>query len=257
MTAPARRSDILKAIGIREWRLRDGSEDAADVVHVSASDTGLSDPAPAKAVTPVAAEVIAPEKALSPAGNWSVLRQAVAACTACPLHETRTQTVFGTGNTASDWLVVGEAPGSEEDARGEPFIGPAGQLLNEMLLSIGQERSRVYIANVLKCLPPEDRKPLPEEVSACEHFLDEQIGLLKPRIIFAVGKTAATALLGLDKDVQMAKLRGSVHQHKSSGLPVVVTYHPAYLLRRPGDKFKAWQDLLLAREVLERAGQDE
>jgi DNA polymerase len=178
------------------------------------------------------------------------LEQRVAACTRCALHTTRTQTVFGVGNRQAEWLVVGEAPGAEEDRRGEPFVGRAGQLLNAMLRAIGLAREQVFIANVLKCRPPNNRDPLAGEVSECWPFLEQQIALLKPKIMLVVGRIAAQNLL--KTDVPLGRLRQKVHEFGESRVPLVVTYHPAYLLRTPADKRKTWEDLKFAREVRSR-----
>jgi len=176
--------------------------------------------------------------------NWAQLRSAVASCIACPLHETRTQTVFGVGNENADWLFVGEAPGADEDAQGEPFVGRAGKLLNAMLFALGLGREQVFIANVLKCRPPNNRDPRPEEVVSCEHFLRDQINLIKPRIIVALGRHAAHNLLKTDQP--LSRLRGKIHTYENT--PLIVTYHPAYLLRSPGEKGKAWTDLCMAQK---------
>jgi uracil-DNA glycosylase len=146
-------------------------------------------------------------------------------------------------------MVIGEAPGAEEDRQGEPFVGPAGQLLNEMLRSVGLARSDVYIANILKCRPPDNRDPKPEEVSSCGQYLERQLRLLSPRLILAVGRIAAQSLLA--QEVPVGRLRGRSHQYGPSGIPLVVTYHPAYLLRSPGQKRKAWEDLRLARSLVD------
>jgi len=176
----------------------------------------------------------------------SVLRERVAGCTACAeLCRTRTQTVFGVGNTSAEWLVIGEAPGAEEDRQGEPFVGRAGQLLNAMLLAIGLPRETVFIANILKCRPPGNRDPKPEEVARCLPYLSNQIALLKPKVILAVGRIAAQNLLATD--APLARLRGKLHSFGEAGTPLVITYHPAYLLRTPSDKRKAWEDLKFAR----------
>lgn len=180
--------------------------------------------------------------------DWPELCEQVAGCSVCPeLVANRTQTVFGVGNPQADWLVIGEAPGAEEDRQGEPFVGRAGQLLNAMLGAIGLQREQVYIANILKCRPPNNRDPKPEEAEACSAFLQRQIALVQPRIILVVGRIAAQNLLHTDTPI--GKLRGTVHL-LANGLPVVVTYHPAYLLRSPQDKRKAWADLCLARNTL-------
>ena len=204
----------------------------------------------------VAAAALTPEPATpvfappTPVGDWGVLRERVAACTACDLCKTRTQTVFGVGNTRAEWLVIGEAPGAEEDRQGEPFVGPAGQLLNAMLLAIGLPRETVFIANILKCRPPGNRDPKPEEVSRCLPYLHNQIALLRPKIILVVGRIAAQNLLATD--APLARLRGKVHQFGEAATPLIITYHPAYLLRTPADKRKAWEDLKLARATHER-----
>jgi uracil-DNA glycosylase len=179
--------------------------------------------------------------------EWEALADAVAGCRACRLCEGRTQTVFGVGDTRPDWLIVGEAPGENEDLQGEPFVGPAGKLLDNMLKAIGLERGRkVYIANVLKCRPPGNRNPEPEEVAQCEPFLRRQVELLRPRIILALGRFAAQTLLASTEPI--GKMRGRAHEYL--GVPVVATYHPAYLLRNLPDKAKAWSDLCMALELL-------
>ena len=187
---------------------------------------------------------------LSPdvAAQWDRLRSEVATCTRCTLHSSRTQGVFGVGNPQADWLVIGEAPGAEEDRRGEPFVGRAGQLLDAMLKAIGLSReTNVFIANVLKSRPPGNRDPKPEEVAACLPYLMRQIALMRPQLILAVGRIAAQNLLSTD--LSLGRLRGKVHHFGELNTPLIVTYHPAYLLRTPGDKRKAWEDLKFARSV--------
>jgi uracil-DNA glycosylase family 4 len=186
---------------------------------------------------------------------WPGLVDAVAGCTACGLCDSRRSTVFGVGPVPADWMLVGEAPGEQEDLRGEPFVGPAGRLLDAMLAAIGVRRERdAFIANVLKCRPPRNRDPAPEEVSRCEPFLVRQIELLQPRLIVVLGRFAAQSLLR--SDASIATLRGRVHRYSAAGreLPVVVTYHPAYLLRSLPDKSKAWADLRLARRTFDALG---
>jgi DNA polymerase len=179
--------------------------------------------------------------------NWGELKAAVESCEACALVKTRKQTVFGVGDEMADWLFVGEAPGAEEDARGEPFVGQAGRLLDNMLLAIGLRRGEnVYIANVLKCRPPGNRNPEAFEVAQCNAHLLRQMALIQPRLIVALGRFAAQTLL--DTDATIASLRGRVHQYH--GVPTLVTYHPAYLLRSLPDKAKAWADLCLARNTM-------
>jgi DNA polymerase len=182
--------------------------------------------------------------------DWPELRARVAACRRCALCNTRTQTVFGVGSETAEWLIVGEAPGAEEDRTGEPFVGRAGQLLNSMLHAIGLERQQVFIANVLKCRPPGNRDPGAGEAAECLPYLEQQIALLKPKIMLAVGRIAAQNLLRTD--VTLGRLRQQVHRFGLSQVPLVVTYHPAYLLRTPVDKRKAWEDLKFAREVCAR-----
>ena len=187
--------------------------------------------------------------------DWPALRDAVANCHACGLCESRKQPVFGTGHEQADWMIIGEAPGEQEDKQGEPFVGRAGQLLDRMLAAIDLTRAedaaskQVFIANVLKCRPPANRNPQPQEVAQCEPFLMRQIALVKPKVIVAMGRFAVQSLLKSTEPI--GRLRGRVHE--VAGVPVVVTYHPAYLLRSPADKGLAWDDLCLAREVMARA----
>jgi uracil-DNA glycosylase len=179
--------------------------------------------------------------------DWDALRETVAACQACKLCEGRRNTVFGVGDLQADWLVVGDSPDENEDLQGEPFVGQAGKLLDNMLAALGLGRTeRVYIANVLKCRPPGNRNPEPEEIAQCEPFLRRQVELLRPKIILAMGRFAVQALLQTSEPV--GRLRGRVHRYHE--VPVVVTYHPTYLLRNLPDKAKAWSDLVLAQSVL-------
>jgi uracil-DNA glycosylase family 4 len=180
--------------------------------------------------------------------EWESLRAAVAACTACGLDKTRTQTVFGVGNRNADLMVIGEAPGFNEDKQGEPFVGRAGQLLNSMLEAIGFDRQTVYIANILKCRPPGNRDPLPEEVALCTPFLVKQIALIQPKLLLAVGRISAHYLL--NTKAALGQLRGKLHQYGQTDTPLIITYHPAYLLRNPADKHKAFQDLQLTFNTL-------
>uniref|UniRef100_UPI0025C06B1E uracil-DNA glycosylase n=1 Tax=Aquabacterium sp. TaxID=1872578 RepID=UPI0025C06B1E len=180
------------------------------------------------------------------------LQAAVAGCQACTLCQSRTQTVFGVGHPQADWLIVGEAPGEEEDKRGEPFVGRSGQLLDRMLHALGLSRQeadasqQVYIANAIKCRPPANRNPQPQEMAQCEPFLMRQIALTQPKVILAMGRFAVQSILRSNEPI--GKLRGRVHDYQ--GVPLIVTYHPAYLLRNPADKALAWADLCLAREVM-------
>jgi DNA polymerase len=224
MSAETRRREYLQALDIDVYTLRGRATEvpAEDCLQPAASSEAELD--------------------------WNALREAVAGCTRCALHETRTQTVFGVGNPEADWMIVGEAPGQEEDRRGEPFVGRAGKLLDEMLRSLGLDRESVFIANILKCRPPNNRDPAADEAAACRNYLERQIDLVSPRIILAVGRIAAQQLLGTDDPV--GRMRGRKHVLGDRGLPVVVTYHPAYLLRSPTQKRKAWQDLVLARRTV-------
>jgi uracil-DNA glycosylase family 4 len=183
----------------------------------------------------------------SDTGDWQQLNKTIRACTRCELHQSRTQAVCGVGSTTADWLIIGEAPGEDEDQQGEPFVGRAGQLLNEMLRAAGLTREQVFIANILKCRPPENRDPKLAEVEQCMPYLQQQIAMLQPRLILLVGGIAAHNLLQVDTPV--GKLRGQVHHYGEDNIPVVVTYHPAYLLRSPGQKHKSWDDLMLAMDV--------
>ncbi len=221
----AARLGYLQAMDIDVWVPRGGSPAA-------------SDPAPAESDDVAAL-------------GWHALEERVRRCVACALHEGRTQTVFGVGNRAAQWMIVGEAPGMEEDRRGEPFVGRAGQLLNSMLLAVGLKREEVFIANILKCRPPNNRDPAPQESACCTPYLYRQIELVNPRVILCVGRIAAQTLL--QTDTPIGKLRGRVHA--LGNRPMVVTYHPAYLLRSPGEKRKTWQDLVLALRVFDSGGE--
>jgi DNA polymerase len=183
--------------------------------------------------------------------DWDALRERVRACRLCGLREGCTQTVFGVGNTSADLLIIGEAPGADEDRQGEPFVGRAGQLLTAMLLAMGYKREQVFIANILKCRPPNNRDPRPEEAMKCEPFLLRQIELIQPRVILSAGRISAQNLL--KTDIPVGKLRGRVHRFGARQLPLVVTYHPAYLLRSPEQKAKAWDDLQLVLSILRSA----
>lgn len=225
MQSEHERRAYLRAMGIDVWVPRDQADD----------EPARAEPRAEPAAGPAAAAL-----------GWDELRAAVAGCTRCALHESRTQTVFGVGNPTADWMIIGEAPGAEEDRRGEPFVGRAGKLLDEMLLAIGQRRESVFIANILKCRPPNNRDPAADEAASCRPYLDRQIELVRPRIILAVGRIAAQQLL--QSDAPVGRLRGKVH--RLGATPVVVTYHPAYLLRSPSQKRKSWDDLCLAAGVM-------
>ena len=262
-----RQQALLREIGVRVWS---APLPAAQPPSTGASATVAereSSPVPSVAAAaarlppalPAPAGVRAPPASPAMRGDvaaldWQALRTAVADCRACALCESRTQPVFGTGHEQAHWMVVGEAPGEQEDLQGEPFVGPSGQLLDRMLAALQLTRAadgpeppsqRVYIANTLKCRPPRNRNPTPQEMAQCEPFLQRQIELLQPRLILAMGRFAVQALLRSDEPI--GKLRGRVHRYH--GVPLVVTYHPAYLLRNLPDKAKAWADLCLAAQV--------
>jgi len=202
-------------------------------------------PVPAPAPAPLAPVVQSLES------TWQALQAEVRGCKRCGLCQSRTQTVFGVGNRRAELMVIGEAPGQDEDAQGEPFVGRAGQLLNSMLRAMGHPRETVYIANILKCRPPNNRNPNPTEVASCLPYLQQQIDLVQPRLILAVGGIAAQNLLATEESV--GRLRGHVHRLGERATPLIVTYHPAYLLRSPGEKRKVWTDLKCARAELARA----
>ncbi len=244
----ARRRAVLDALGVDVYVRR--SLPTAAVPVPSPRDER-------RAAQSTSAAPVQPRRELAPAGSgveatldWDDLRAMVSVCTRCSLSETRTQTVFGTGDVHARWMFIGEAPGADEDRQGEPFVGRAGQLLTSMIRALGLQRGDVYIANVLKCRPPGNRDPRPEESASCRGYLERQIELVAPSIVVAVGRIAAQNLLATD--TPLARLRGKLHSLGARGWPLVVTYHPAYLLRSPGEKRKAWQDLLFARRVLRR-----
>ncbi len=252
---PLRRNQYLEAIGVDVWVPR-RSAPRAPAVRQAPEAPPAAEPSRSAAELSRAAQLsraaelpaAAEPRPRPTVTTWESLRSEVLTCTRCSLHASRTQGVFGVGSQQAQWLVVGEAPGAEEDRRGEPFVGRAGHLLDAMLKSIGLSRANsVYIANVLKSRPPGNRDPKPEEVAACLPFLLRQIELLRPRVMLAVGRIAAQNLLATD--VPLGRLRGKVHHFGELNTPLIVTYHPAYLLRTPGDKRKAWEDLKFARSV--------
>ncbi len=240
-----RRTEVLREMGIGPvWRLR-----AAEQAPASAA---ALPPGAALAAREPAAPL--PQTAAGGDGaveqlDWPALKARVASCTACALHEKRNKTVFGVGDERAGWLFVGEGPGAEEDEQGEPFVGQAGKLLDNMLAAIDLKRgTNVYIANIVKCRPPGNRTPHADEAQACSSYLQRQIALIQPKLIVALGKVAAVNLLG--RDASIASLRGQVHAYR--GIPLIITYHPAYLLRTLPDKAKAWQDLCFAVETMRR-----
>lgn len=233
MDAQQRRLYYLQTMGIEVWERRQ----AAPVLYSETIPQAEPATTPHSAVINTSADV-----STTDALDWDTLEARVLQCTQCGLHISRTQAVFGVGNRQATFMVVGEAPGAEEDRQGEPFVGRAGKLLNEMLRAIGLKREEVYIANVLKCRPPHNRDPLPAEVNACEPYLHRQIDLIMPKVVLAVGRIAAHNLLKTTTNLN--GLRGRVHSYRD--IPLVITYHPAYLLRTPLDKRKAWDDLKFA-----------
>jgi DNA polymerase len=240
----ARRERILAEIGVRpRWRLR-GREVPESRAAV---DPAPASPPPAVRAGEVAALELDDRAARVARMDWPALKTAVATCEACGLCKTRTKTVFGVGDERAEWMLVGEAPGAEEDARGEPFVGQAGRLLDSMLAAVGLRRGEtVYIANVLKCRPPGNRNPEPFEVAQCSPHLVRQIALIQPKLIVALGRAAAQLLLNTDASI--ASLRGKLFRYQ--GVTTIVTYHPAYLLRNLPDKSKAWEDLCFARATM-------
>ncbi len=262
------RRQYLEAMGVELWALRSTAEPVAEesVPEVESSEFQPAERRSVEApIPPWQEEIPPPVEEYAPttappreattisradvAGlDWQGIAARVAGCRSCALHETRTQAVFGVGNRDAGLMVIGEAPGADEDRQGEPFVGRAGQLLNAMLQAIGLQRQEVFIANILKCRPPGNRDPRPEEALQCEPFLLRQIELVNPDVILAVGRIAAQNLLHSTETV--GRLRNRDHRFGEKGIPVVVTYHPAYLLRSPDQKAKAWQDLQAAVRVL-------
>jgi DNA polymerase len=257
-------------MGIQAWQLRQGvagpqpdsgsadtaaQQVAAEPVLSRDVDTGLARASVEPPVSVAESTTVAPAVSQRPDASgmdWQALEAAVGQCQLCELHQGRTHTVFGVGERRADWLVIGEAPGRDEDLQGEPFVGRAGQLLNAMLLAAGLRREQVYIANILKCRPPDNRDPRPEEVVCCEPYLRRQIELIQPRVILAVGRISAQNLL--KSELPIGKLRGKVHRYADTGIALIATYHPAYLLRSPLEKRKAWQDLQLAMATVAGGG---
>ena len=249
----ARQAAYLQALGVDvyvprsspPWQDEEVGETTAPAV------TAALTPSP---VVTTRADETTPHPDIAANLGWDELRAAVAACQRCDLHATRTQPVFGVGNRQARWMFIGEAPGAEEDRQGEPFVGRAGQLLTSMIRALGLRREDVFIANVLKCRPPDNRDPKPSEAASCRRYLERQVALVNPTLVIAVGRIAAQNLLATETPI--AKLRGKVHSFGAQAWPVVVTYHPAYLLRSPGEKRKSWQDLLHARQLFGRLEQE-
>jgi uracil-DNA glycosylase family 4 len=261
---PTRRRRYLNALSIDSYRSRSSvAEQAVEEVAVEtlsndgrrfAAEPQVPFPsAPTRSLIPAPALEASPSIASRPAvdvpADWSGLRAMVKDCPRCKLCATRTQTVFGVGPEDAPLMIVGEGPGADEDMKGEPFVGKAGKLLDQMLASIGRSRGEnTYIANVVKCRPPGNRDPEADEVAACRPYLDRQIELLKPRLIVALGRVAAQRLL--QSDAPLSRLRGPLYQYGAERTPVLVTYHPAYLLRSPREKSKSWDDLKRVHQLL-------
>lgn len=249
-----RRAAFLDEIGVGPLWVRRDAAIAVAAPELAAPPLDPSEAAPAAVLHLLQQKDVVAPASLPPADDidqmdWAQLKATVAACTKCGLCRGRNNTVFGVGDEKAKWLFVGEGPGRNEDMRGEPFVGPAGMLLDNMLLAMGLRRGEnAYIANIVKCRPTDesgrDRAPAPQEAAACMPYLERQIALIQPSVIVALGKTAAISLLGRDPDTPVSSLRGTVHRF--AGRPLVVTYHPAYLLRSLPDKKKAWADLCLA-----------
>ena len=242
------RLQYLEAMGITVWETRRQpiiskiTSEIPDASQVEPLETPTAEQAKNSLILPSTAQ---PSQPVNQEQDWRSLQEQVAACRNCSLCETRTQTVFGVGNRHPGWMLIGEAPGQDEDLQGEPFVGRAGQLLNEMLRAIGLRRDEVYIANILKCRPPHNRDPEAAEVAACRDYLHRQIQLLRPKLIMTVGRIAAQNLLNTQQS--LTKLRGARYQYADT--PVVVVHHPSYLLRYPLEKAKAWEDLQYAWTV--------
>lgn len=248
----------LKALEIDVWERRSLANEQTNATTADVSSPVeridvATETVHARSETPDPAAIELRSDAEIGAMDWASLETAVRSCTRCPLHSTRTQGVFGVGDRAARWMVIGEAPGADEDRQGEPFVGRAGQLLNAMLRGIGLKREQVFIANILKSRPPANRDPRPEEARACIPYLFRQIELINPKLILCVGRIAAQTLL--QTDTPIGKLRGKLHRiaaaKQSQDWPMIVTYHPAYLLRSPAEKRKSWDDLLFAVRTFE------
>ena len=285
-TASARRGDILRKIGVEVWKLRAPSPapNADETETAAETSAKMPDEIPTETPVETPGELIAPDPAASAAiasqtaaesspaessstqssateslatenvdasvdASLAQLAATVAACQKCELHKSRTNTVFGCGNSRADWMFIGEAPGQNEDLQGEPFVGRAGKLLDKMIGALGMNRGQVFIANVVKCRPPDNRDPQPREVDNCEPYLHRQLALIRPKVIIALGRVSAQALLKTATPI--GKLRGQIHRYGAADTPLIATYHPAYLLRSPGQKAAAWDDLWRAKMLID------
>lgn len=250
MRLSTRQRAYLDVMGVEVWQSRDALPEVVDETPAQESVNLAPEPVPEspQLKTPQAKQA---EPAAQPpvaSNDWQALQQQVSGCTACALHEQRRQAVFGVGDEQADVLIIGEAPEQDEDLQGEPFVARAGQLLNAMLAAINLRREAVFITNIVKCRPPQNRDPRPEEAEACSAYLLKQIEHIQPRVILAMSRVAAHQLLQCEGTV--GEMRGSVHRHAATDIPVIVTYHPAYLLRKPLDKRKSWEDLKSLRQLL-------
>ncbi|HSW11537.1 MAG TPA: uracil-DNA glycosylase [Solimonas sp.] len=260
--AAARRGQVLQALGIEQWSLRSAAPAVVEP-ELPASPPARERPPlpsapasraemPSRPAAPPPVVVAAPLAPVEVPQDWTGLREMVKDCRRCKLCTTRTQTVFGVGVETAPLMVVGEGPGADEDAQGEPFVGKAGKLLDEMLRAIGRSRcDNTFIANVVKCRPPGNRDPETDEVEACRPYLEQQIRLVKPKLIVGLGRIAAQRLLGTD--APLSRLRGPLHEYGPDKTPLLITYHPAYLLRSPREKAKSWEDLKKIHQFLKGA----
>ena len=242
-----RQLELLRKIGVEVWRFRDTETADPDArVEAQHADVSASESANATATADVNQSPDTPPDETDE--TLDDIAREVSTCQKCALHQSRTNTVFGCGDAQANWLFIGEAPGQNEDEQGQPFVGRAGKLLDMMIAALDMKREQVFIANVLKCRPPDNRDPNPDEVAQCESFLHRQLALIRPRVIVALGRVSAQALLKTDTPI--GKLRGQQYHYGADKIPLIVTYHPAYLLRSPTQKAKAWEDLWQAKMIV-------
>jgi len=246
----SRQLEILGKMGIDVWRLRDrpSAENVDRIEEIASEEYTADPPLPEQGNDESMVPGVELDKKHIQEEALDEIAIEISRCQRCQLHTTRKNTVAGTGSYTADWMFIGEAPGQNEDQQGLPFVGRAGQLLDAMIAALRMQRADVFIANTIKCRPPENRDPLPEEVAECESFLHRQLAVVKPKVIVALGRISAQLLLNTGEP--LGKLRGRVHQFGDSGIPLVATYHPAYLLRSPQQKSRAWEDLLLAQSIV-------
>ena len=245
----------LEELGLRRWKRRDGDGEQTEQNRMQAAEEPASQETPQDAGNGHSESTLTLDPQAVHMHKWRKLRNEVEGCTRCELHRERKNTVFGVGSESARLMLIGEAPGADEDAQGEPFVGRAGKLLDSMLRAIGLDREQVFIANILKCRPPGNMNPTPEQAGECRGYLDRQIELIQPQVILALGAVAAHNLLGVETPI--GKLRGSTHTLPGSDIPVVPTYHPAYLLRSPKNKAQSFKDLLFLCDVMEEQARTE